>query len=455
MSSEIRKNISYKNVYAEPYLKSSIVCNAKRIKKNRNIRRGKESNSLWRNLSNSMVLQKTTIEVAFTKSDSVFSNRETLSSDRINACNNLCGNLRYSSHKQNKNTTREWFFPTDNWIKDIPLCKQSAAIFKENHSRNNSRDMSGTRLSAIENVLPAKSKNKYIVGLRFNCFDNLREVHRGSQSRIQSAKERSTFISPIALFRISQERVPAWDIKTRKCLHFNWLGEIFGRMFGEDTTLYLSHSGASGFGFLRPQIYRIFRRQMYWLRHCSQTYAANKKEDWRIKISSFPERLGNFNIPISAARLEETSQVYSYSQKVTEEIRRTAKFIYAQTIFLSGFRKQSSTEAGKCLAFLQREGKHRKTHQRVKRRLCFSKDSNKKFSGKSDVFPFTSLGVQHCELVQKSLFAEKISEINSANYPFRDTGVTCEAGKNRQSQFTKTAKGIYSGENSKWYYSEN
>lgn len=455
MSSIMSKNIRDKKGCPEPYLKGSIVYNGKRFKKNRNIRRGEQSHTLWWCLPNSEVLQKTAIKLAFTTSNSLTSKGETLSSDRVDACNNLRSNMRDSSDKQNKDSSRQWFLSTDNWIKDIPVCKQSETIFKKSKPENNSRYLQSTRLFKIENVLLTQSEDKFIAGLRFNCFDNLREVHRGSQSRIQSTQERSTFISSIAVFRISQKRVLARDIKSRRCIYFNWLGGIFRRMPGEGTTLCLSYSGASGFRFLRPQIYRTFRRQMHWLRHCSQTYAANKKKDWRIKISPFPEGLGNFNIPISTATLGETSQVYSYSQKVTEEIRRPDEFIYSQTIFLSGFCKQSSAEAGKCLAFLQRESKHRKIYQRIKRRLCLGKDSDQNIPSKSDVFSFTSSGIQHYELVQKSLSAEKISEINFANYTFRNTDFTCEISQIREQKFIEIAKGIYSGKNPKWYYSEN
>ena len=455
ISSRKEQNKSRKNSYAEPSLKVNFVCDGKRIKKNRNFRRGKQSNALWRCVPDSVVLQKTPSEMAFARSNSDIPTWQALPSNRTDACNNLCSDLRDSSDKQDKNITRQWFLSTDNRIKNISLCKQPEMIFKKSKSENNSRYLQSSRLFKIKNVLSTKSTDKFIAGFRFNCFDNLWEVYRGSQSRIQSAKKRSAFISSAAMFRISQERVLAWDIKTRRCLYFNWFSEIFRRMFGKDTALCLSCPGARGFRFFRPQIYRAVRRQMHRLRHCGKTNAANKKKTWRIKILSFPEGLGCFNFSVSTTRLGKPSQVYIYSQKVAAETRGPTEFIYSQTIFLSGFCKQSFVEAGKCLVFLQRESEYRKTHQRIKRRLCFGKDSDQKFSGKSDVFSLTCFSIQHYQLVQKDLFTKKISEINSPNHTVRDINSTCEIGQYSTQKCFEIAERIYSGENLKWYYSAN
>ena len=444
ISSEKSKNKDRECVYTEPSLKVNIVYNGKRIKKNRNFRRGKQFNALRRCVPYSVVLPKTSSEKYFATSNILVSDGQDLPSNGTDACNNLRSNLRDSSNKQNKDTTRKWFFPTNNWIKNISLCKQPETIFKKSKPENNSRYLQSSRLFKIKNVLSAKSTDEFIAGFRFNCFDSLWEVYRGSQSRIQSQKKRSAFISSVAMFRISQKRVLAWDIKTRKCLYFNWLSDIFRRMSGEDTALCLSCPGASGFRFFRPQIYRTVRRQMHRLCHRGKTYSAYKEKDSGIAISSFSQGLGSFNFPVPATRLGKTPQVYSYSQKVSAKTGRSTEFIYSQAIFLSGFCKQSFIESRKYLAFLQRESEHRKTHQRVKRRLCVGKNPDQKFSGESDVFPFTCFSIQHYQLVQKNLSTPKISEINSANYKVRDTGFTREVGKSTSQKYFEDTKRIYS-----------
>jgi len=119
ISSEKSKNKDRECVYTEPSLKVNIVYNGKRIKKNRNFRRGKQFNALRRCVPYSVVLPKTSSEKYFATSNILVSDGQDLPSNGTDACNNLRSNLRDSSNKQNKDTTRKWFFPTNNWIKNL------------------------------------------------------------------------------------------------------------------------------------------------------------------------------------------------------------------------------------------------------------------------------------------------------------------------------------------------
>ena len=85
ISSEKSKNKDRECVYTEPSLKVNIVYNGKRIKKNRNFRRGKQFNALRSCVPDSVVLQKTPSEKYFATLDLLVLNwQQKLSNRREN-----------------------------------------------------------------------------------------------------------------------------------------------------------------------------------------------------------------------------------------------------------------------------------------------------------------------------------------------------------------------------------
>ena len=89
ISSEKSKNKDRECVYTEPSPVGNIVYNGKRIKKNRNFRRGKQFNTLWRSVPDNVVLQKTPSEKYFATSNILVSDGQALPSNRTDACNNF------------------------------------------------------------------------------------------------------------------------------------------------------------------------------------------------------------------------------------------------------------------------------------------------------------------------------------------------------------------------------
>ena len=85
ISSEKSKNKDRECVYTEPSPVGNIVYNGKRIKKNRNFRRGKQFNTLWRSVPDNVVLQKTPSEKYFATLDLLVLNwQQKLSNRREN-----------------------------------------------------------------------------------------------------------------------------------------------------------------------------------------------------------------------------------------------------------------------------------------------------------------------------------------------------------------------------------
>src|SRR3989304_10028063 len=277
---EIRYNMERKIVHAEPVLKGRIVCNAKRYKKFIYFRRRTQPNSLWWNLLNPLVLQKTEAEVVSTKSNPFSTFIQTLPSCRFNFSHYLCLNSRRSPFKQDKNPSRQWCLPTNCWIKILPILKQSKTLSKEHQSKNYSKYQQGSRLLKIKDVLSTTTAYQYPVRFRFNSSDPLWQIHRRGKSRLQPPQERSPFLSPFTFFRITLKRFLAWCFKTRQRLYLRRWSGVFRSMSCKGSSLCLSHQSPSRFRVLRPRIYRAFRRQMYWLCHSCQD-DQNYKEQTR------------------------------------------------------------------------------------------------------------------------------------------------------------------------------
>lgn len=455
IASEMRENKEGETHCTQPYLKSSIVCNAKRDKKTTSYRRGKASHALWWNLSNLLVLQKTALEGASAATNTFLSKGQAILSGGVNAGYNICDNLRDSSLEQNEDSSREWSVSANNRIGKFSLRQQPKAISKRRQLKNNSGDRTDTRLPEAEDVFFAKTDYQSFVGFRFNRFNNLWKADRRSKSRIQSTQERSAFLSSSALFRDQPEGILARDSATGERFFFYWGGQIPQGMFGKNTAACLPFAGAGGQWFLRSQIHRSIRRQRDWLCRSSQTDVKAKKRAGRLAVSSFSPGLVGNGIPISTLWLEMSPSIYRYSQKAASEGRGPDNIIYHRSIFVSGFCEQSSFGTGKYLAFLPRAGKHRKANPGIKGRLCFSQDSNQNFSSESNVFSTSSSGLQYYKLVQTNLSARKISEIYTTNDTIGDLSFTGQISQNRQPKFTEAAGRIHFSALSKTGYSEN
>lgn len=163
---------------AEPYLRSNIVPYAKRTQKSSNYRRRKEPYPLWGDHSYLLVLQKTQAQVAFAKKSSFPSTLQPLPSCRVNFSHYLCSNRWRSPFRQNQDSSRQWRFPTDYWIKILPLLKQSKTLSKTNQHQNHSEYQQGSRPFKVKDVLSTTISHQLPFRFRFNGSDHLWQIHR-------------------------------------------------------------------------------------------------------------------------------------------------------------------------------------------------------------------------------------------------------------------------------------
>lgn len=452
---KVTYNISNKTALAEPYLKSSIVPNAKRNQNSTHLRGRTPSHSLWRDLSYSSVLQKAETEVAFAKKGCFPSTFQPLSSSRINPSYHLCSDCWHSSVEQNQDSSRQWRFSTNHWPEEFSICQQSETLSQASRSQNNPRYQQSSRSFKVEDILSPKASNQPPFRSRFRCLYHLRQTDRRSQDRLQSSQKRCQIISSLALLRVSFQRLLAWHLKARRYFQLNWLSGIFKRMFRQTSSLCISYQVKSRFRIFQPQIHRNSRGQKYWLCHRGKNDQSYQEPGCWIALSSFQERLGSCRVSIYPLSMEKAISLYCYPQTTTRKGFRPTESLHQRALCLSGICNQSSYETPKYLVFLQRPSTHRKEYQRTRRKFCPSQDSNQQLSGKSSLFLSASFCLQHCQLVQEALSTSEISECYFRNYSNRVLGITSQISQNGQPECTQIASGVYLQTNTGSYYSEN
>jgi len=219
---EMRYNTADKMRRAEPVLIVRFVPNAKRYKKITYFRRRIQPNTLRRNPFDSCILQKTKDKVAFAKESFLPSTLQLLSSYRANPGHYLCNNCWYLPFKQDQNLTRQQLLPANNWLKEFSLCQQPETLPEASRFQNNSWHQQGARPIEVKDV-SSQTSHKPLIRSRFFRPYHLWKVHRRGQSRLQPSQKGQTFLSSLALFRVTYKRLLAWGLKAWRCLYRTWL----------------------------------------------------------------------------------------------------------------------------------------------------------------------------------------------------------------------------------------
>ena len=448
-------NISDRIFSSEPYPRVNFVKYAERNSNFTHICGRTQSHSIWRNLSCSSVLQKTESKVAFAKLCKISLLPQTLSSGRINPGYDLCFDCWYPPSEQNKDSSRQWCFSTDCRLKELSLLQQFKTFFKKSQPQNNSRYQQGSRSLKAKDVLSPKAPHQHPLRFRFLCSYPLWQVYRRSREGLQPSQKRSSFLSSFTLFRISLQRLLAWYLKTRKCLHLYRFSRVFKDMFRENPSLSLSYSSASRLRFLRSQVYRTPRRSKYWLLYCSQNDPSYQGESVEPPLSQIQEELGSCRVLLPTLSLEETTSFCSNQTTTTRKRLRTTHSLYLKTICLSDLCNQSPFEARKSLVFLQTPSIYRSSYQRTERKLCSGQDSNQQLPSQSGLFFSAPFCLQYRQLVQKALSSTEIPECYIRNYSDRVPGIAGQIGQIKEPECTQITSRIYSPTDIGSYYSEN
>ena len=439
LSSKTCYNINEKQCLTETILPVYFVSNAKRAKQTTNNRRRREPHPLWWNLSNTAVLQKTANQETFAKEINISPTFRTISSNGPNFNDYLCHNSWHQSFEQDKDITAKRRISENNWTQKLSLCQQFAEISKTFRFKDHSRHQQDSRSVTVEDVLSSPTADKYSFRFRFDSSHSLRQTDRRSQSWIQSRQKGETFLSPVSLLRVLHQRLLARGLTTGKCLYSYRRSRVSAGMSAKSSAIYLPHQSACGFGILRPQVYRTFRREKHWLCHRSQTdWRHQEKTSW-FTLSPVQERLVSCRIPAYANEMEESPSLYCHSQKTSRQTSGATNFVYPGTIFLPDIRYQSAFGCSQYLVFLQRPSLDRNTYQRTETRFLFNQDTNEQLFGKSNLFYFASAGLQHHQLVQTSLSARTIKKLNLGYNPYGYFSVSSQTDKAWKQECSQTS----------------
>jgi len=456
LSSKKCYNISEKCCLTETTPPVYFVSDAKRIKQTTNNRRRRESYTLWRNLLNSTVLQKTANQETFAKENSISSAFRPLSSYRFNYSNYLCNNSWYKSLEQNKDAATKRCISKNSWNQKLSVCKQPAKISETLRSKDPGWHQQNSRPAAFEDVFSSAAPHKHSVRFRFNSSNNLRQTDRRSQSRLQSRQQGKTFLSPISMLRVLHQRLLARSLTVWGRIHCCRRSGIPERMYSKDSALYLPRQSTGGFGILRSQIHRTFRRKRHRLCASGKTDRRHKEKTFGLTLSPVQERLVSCRIPVYTNEMERTPSLCCDSQETSQQARGATNFVYNGKIFLSNIRYEHSFRGSQHLVFLQRPRLYRNSYQRTKTRFLFNKDTNEQLFGKSSLFFFASSGLQHNQLVQASLSAGTIEKCHTGYNPFGNFSVSGKIDKQASSKYSKASKGAISFKPvAKLYNSEN
>src|SRR5512139_446881 len=216
-----------------------------------------------------------------------------LSSRRSGPGHHLCFDCWHSPFEQDQDSPGQWCLSADHRFKKVSLCQQFKAIPQTNPSQGHSEHQQSSRPIQAQDVLFTQTSDQPSVRLRFFCAHSLRQIDRGSRSRLQSTQKRGSFLPSVALFRISFQRLLAWSLKTWKRLYLVRCSRISQRMSQKSSPWHLSDSSTSRFRFFRSQIYRTPRPGRHWLCDCSQDDSSHQKQNREPSLSPVQEKLGS------------------------------------------------------------------------------------------------------------------------------------------------------------------
>jgi len=444
LSSKKCYNNNEKQCLTETILPVYFASNDKRTKQATNNRRGREPNTLWRNLLNSAVLQKTANQETFAKEISIPSAFRSLPSNGLNHSNYLFHNSWHKPVEQDKDVAAKRCISENSWNQKFSVRKQPAKVSETLRSKDHNWHQQDSRSITVEDVLSSETPYKYPFRFRFNSSNNLWQTDRRSQSRLQSRQQGKTFLSSVSMLRILHQRLLARSFAAWGRIYCCRRSGISERMYSKDSALYLSHQGTGGFWLFRPQIHRDFRRKRHWLCDSGETNRWHKEKTFGLTLSPVQERLVGCRIPAYANAMERSPSLRCDSQKAFRETARAADFVYIGTLFLPNICYEHSFRSSQYLVFLQRPCFYRTSYQRTETRFLFNQDTNEQFFGKSSLFFFTSSGLQHSQLVQTSLSAGTIEKCNTGYNPCGNFSVSGKTDKIWQQECPQTSGGSVS-----------
>ncbi len=423
-----------------PYLKIRFEQNAKRNTKITSFLRRIHLNSLWWNVPNSTLLQKTENQRTFVFQCKISNSIHKISSGRTYNDYNLRHNCWYTSFNWNKDTTIQWLISENIGIKNISSFIKIKPFHHQFGSQDITSNKQNTQSPIIENVQSSPFQNQRNIRFRLNSFNSIWETAR-IQDWLQSSQEGSPFLSTLAMFRSTYSGLLAWGISFWRYPCKHWSSSISARVFCQDTTWNIQDTGSWRCRVLRPLHYRVSRRQTGRVCCCSQNYEAYTIHYSGVTLPQVQRGPRDSRVSVSTTWLEESSSLYSREETpARRRSKLTTNPFCVKEICLQGYGNQPQHQTGICLVFLQWTLPCRTDYQRTKGRLSLRENPFKILECKQGIFSPTSVCLQYSQLVQETMFTQRTSTFYFTNYSHRISGSTGKIGENRQQELTETTQ---------------
>lgn len=438
MSTEKHYNMSQKLLYAESVQKGRIVRNAKRPKKSQNLLRRNTSHSLWWNVPNSMVLQKTQSQVDVAEPCTLSSTKQSLHNRRVAFSSASYHDSRSWALKFYQDIAIQWFFSEYSRVKKLSKRDYAAPFSFTAYSPSVKTDTFGSRPPSAEDAILSLYSYQCDIGLRYD-YPNSIWSPRGSPQGIQPIQARSFIISSLSLLRSTYPRLPAREVSSWWRTRRTGKKKVHGRRLGQVAFLYIQDKGSGRLQVVRSRDTSSPRREKDWLYHRSQSQSAHPAYSWRASLSRVQEGLGGSRIRVSASPIY-ASPLHCGAKASAREERRPAYAVYSKGSCLPCDSYKPRASSRKRLEVLSGSSQNRVKYQRAEVGLLYFQDTHKEIFSKQGIFPSTFIRLQYNKLVQAAMSAGTVSICYVTNHSQRTISTASEAGKIRQQKLTAIAE---------------
>ena len=250
--------------------------------------------------------------------------------------------------------------------------------------------------------------------------------------RVQSGQERPAVVSSLAVFQRYHQGLLAGGAATRRCAHCHRRNRTSPGGFRQDPFLRQTQNYQGRQGVLRPQNCRISGIQEGAFCHRCPNDQAGQKETSGPDLQHLHLRHRNLGVYLPADQMEKGVSFYRGPSADSRGAVGTADAFFFGEIQLSGDGHESQDQSAQRLEVLQRPSRNRVDHQRTEGGLSAGEDPDEAFCGQRGIFSSAALRLQSCQLVQKALSAEGVSEVDAEKLTGSDSSGARRTDKARK-----------------------
>ena len=168
LSTKNKYNLYQKVLSAQTHLQGAFMPHAKRYQKSQNFLRRNPPYSLWWNVSNSVVLQKTQNKMDFAEVYQIPSEKQPLLNRGTTFSFTSYHNCWPWAPKFHQNTSIQWFISSNSWTKTFPQCNYPATFSSTTYSSSTAIAPFSSRPPSPEDILLSQATYQRSLRFRLN-----------------------------------------------------------------------------------------------------------------------------------------------------------------------------------------------------------------------------------------------------------------------------------------------